>query len=91
MHVVALSLVNVHNNTLIAVQMDKKSQAVNTLPLHEMTSSSETYTPREWATSFLGEQQELDSIVSDLLTAFSFHTNDGRHTLLSLLFLSFNI
>ena len=59
--------------------VDTKSQAVNTLPLHEMTSSSETHTPREWATSFISEQQELDSTVADLLTAFPFqHSTDGR-------------
>ena len=50
--------------------VDTKSQAVNTLPLQEMTSSSGTHSPRELATSLLEEQQELDSILADLLTAF---------------------
>jgi hypothetical protein len=47
-----------------------KSQAVNTLPLQEVTSSSGTHSPREWATSFVEEQQELEGILADLLTAF---------------------
>ncbi|CAI8022460.1 Dystrophin, isoform D [Geodia barretti] len=50
--------------------VDTKSQAVNTLLLGEMTSSSGTHSPREWSTTLLGEQQELDSILADLLTAF---------------------
>ena len=68
-----------HTSDIFAAHVDTKSQAVNTLPQPEITSSSETHTPREWATSFVGEQQELDSIVSDLLTAFPSHSTDGGY------------
>ena len=62
-----------------SVFVDTKTQAVNTLPLHEMTSSSSAHSPREWTTSFMGEQQELDSILADLLSAFpSQHSAGGR-------------
>lgn len=59
--------------------VDTKTQGVNTLPLNEMTSSSETHTPREWSTSLIEEQQELDSILADLLTAFpTQYSTSGR-------------
>lgn len=62
--------------------VDTKTQGVNTLPFNEMTSSSETHTPREWSTSLIEEQQELDSILADLLTAFpTQHSASGRQTI----------
>ena len=64
--------------------VDTKTQGVNTLPLNEMTSSSETHTPREWSTSLIEEQQELDSILADLLTAFpTQHSASGRQLKIS--------
>ena len=45
----------------------------------DLTTSSETRSPQEWTTSFVGDQQELDSIFKDLLRAFPTPTTEGVH------------